>query len=130
MKVAEIDETFDPDRDQTVDPILWEIRRERIVELMGEGFGFYDIRRWKKAPWFINRQQIGMWVKRSEVSSQVKIWDPNTKLPNPDLQEGYIYLFNDPVQDGLGWQDQYYLYPIPLNDLSLNTNLVQNPGWN
>ena len=130
MKVAEIDDTFDPDRDQTVDPILWEIRRERIVELMGEGFGFYDIRRWKKAPWFINRQQIGMWVKRSEVSSQVKIWDPNTKLPNPDLQEGYIYLFNDPVQDGLGWQDQYYLYPIPLNDLSLNTNLVQNPGWN
>lgn len=40
MKVAEIDETFDPDRDQTVDPILWEIRRERIVELMGEGFRF------------------------------------------------------------------------------------------
>lgn len=129
MKVADINDSFDPDRDPTVDPILWEIRRERIVELMGEGFGFYDIRRWKKAPWFINRQQIGMWVKRSEVSSQVKLWDPNTKLPNPDLKEGYIYLFNDPVQDGLGWLDQYYLYPIPLTDLALNPNLKQNPGW-
>lgn len=129
MKVADINNSFDPDRDPTVDPILWEIRRERIVELMGEGFGFYDIRRWKKAPWFINRQQIGMWVKRSEVSSQVKLWDPNTKLPNPDLKEGYIYLFNDPVQDGLGWLDQYYLYPIPLTDLALNPNLKQNPGW-
>lgn len=129
MKVSEISASFDPDRDPSVDPVLWEIRRERIVELMGEGFGFYDIRRWKKAPWFINRQQIGMWVKRSEVSSQVKIWDPVTKLPNPNLQEGYIYLFNDPVQDGLGWQDKYYLYPIPLTDLALNPNLKQNPGW-
>lgn len=27
-----------------VGPVLWEVRRERIVELMGEGFGFYDIR--------------------------------------------------------------------------------------
>ena len=129
MKVADIDEAFDPDRDPLVDPLLWEIRRERIVELMGEGFGFYDIRRWKRAPWFINRQQIGMWVKHSEVSSQVKLWDPNTKLPNSYLQEGYIYLFNDPVQDGLGWLDQYYLYPIPLTDLALNPNLKQNPGW-
>lgn len=51
MKVAEINAGFDPKRDQTVDPVLWEIRRERMVELMGEGFGFYDVRRWKKAPW-------------------------------------------------------------------------------
>ena len=36
-------------------PVLWEIRRERIIELMGEGFGFYDIRRWRMAPWFLNR---------------------------------------------------------------------------
>ena len=58
MKVAEINAGFDPKRDQTVDPVLWEIRRERMVELMGEGFGFYDVRRWKKAPWFINKIQV------------------------------------------------------------------------
>ena len=28
---------------------------------MGEGFGFYDVRRWAKAPYFINRQEKGMW---------------------------------------------------------------------
>ena len=33
---------------------------ERIVELMGEGFGFYDVRRWAKAPYFINRQEKGI----------------------------------------------------------------------
>ena len=49
MKVNEINAAFDPQRDPSVDPVLWEIRRERIIELMCEGFGFYDVRRWKKA---------------------------------------------------------------------------------
>lgn len=129
MNIADLNESFDPNRDKTVDPVLWEIRRERITELMGEGFGFYDIRRWKKAPWFINRQQVGLWVKKSEVSSQVKILDPLTKLPSTTLTEGYIYLFNDPVKDGKGWLDKYYLYPIPSDDIALNPKLVQNPGW-
>ncbi|HWJ27045.1 MAG TPA: RagB/SusD family nutrient uptake outer membrane protein, partial [Flavisolibacter sp.] len=39
MMVAAIDANFDPDRDPSVDPVLWEIRRERMVELMGEGYG-------------------------------------------------------------------------------------------
>ena len=67
MKVAEINAGFDPKRDQTVDPVLWEIRRERIVELMGEGFGFYDVRRWKKAPWFINKIQYGQWATKEQI---------------------------------------------------------------
>ena len=48
MTVSEINDSFDLARDPSVAPVLWEIRRERMVELMGEGFGFYDIRRWKK----------------------------------------------------------------------------------
>ena len=40
MTVGAISVDFDPVRDPTVDPVLWEIRRERIVELLGEGFGF------------------------------------------------------------------------------------------
>ena len=26
-------------------------------------------------------------------------------------------------------EDRDYLYPIPINDRSLNKNLTQNPGW-
>lgn len=48
MEVAQINEAFDPARDADIDPVLWEIRRERRVELMGEGFRFDDLRRWKK----------------------------------------------------------------------------------
>ena len=32
-------EIIDPDRDPTVSPLIWEIRRERCVELIFEGFG-------------------------------------------------------------------------------------------
>lgn len=37
MDVDAINSSFDPNRDPDVDPVLWEIRRERMVELMGEG---------------------------------------------------------------------------------------------
>ncbi|MDR1866505.1 MAG: RagB/SusD family nutrient uptake outer membrane protein [Bacteroidales bacterium] len=37
--------------------------------------------------------------------------------------------FDDPSKTGKGWDDAFYLFPIPKNDLSLNSNLKQNPGW-
>lgn len=38
----------DPARDPDVSPLLWEIRRERRMELFHEGNRIKDIRRWKK----------------------------------------------------------------------------------
>lgn len=38
----------DPDRDADVTPLLWEIRRERRMELFYEGNRIKDLRRWKK----------------------------------------------------------------------------------
>ena len=127
MIVAEIDDNFDPERDQTVDPVLWEIRRERMIELMGEGFGFDDVRRWKKAPWYINRQQLGMWIQQSKV--QESLWDETTHLPTKSKAEGYIYLWADPLIEGKGWLDKYYLYQVPTNEIVLNPELKQNPGY-
>ena len=127
MNVAEINGSFDPNRDPSVDPVLWEIRRERTIELMGEGHGFDDIRRWKVAPWFVNKQQLGMWIKKSKVNED--LWDKNTKLPTKDIDEGYIYLWPDPVLDGKGWLDKYYLYQIPTDQIVLNPAIKQNPGY-
>lgn len=137
MRVSEIDNSFDPKRDMTVDPVLWEIRRERMVELMGEGFGFQDIRRWKKGEWYINRDQMGAYIKKSDYTNAagvvVAAWN-SLQLVDRDFNsvesEGYLRRFINPVKEGKGWKDQYYLFPIPLNDLSLNPNLTQNPGWN
>ncbi len=130
LEVAAIDDAFDPNRDSSVDPLLWEIRRERIIELMGEGFGFYDIRRWKKAEYFINKPHYGMWAKRSEIGKTGKIVNLETGFPDPAAEEGYIYLFDNPELSGKGWLDKYYLYMIPTNEIALNKQLLpNNPGW-
>lgn len=117
MDVESIGNDFDPARDQDVKPVLWEIRRERRVELMGEGFRLDDLRRWKKGE-YVNKQPLGVYVTNAQ-----KI---NVKVTGgPSDNEGYIYFFGTP----LGWQDHYYLYPLPLKQLALNKNLEQNPVW-
>ena len=141
MVVAQIDGNFDPKRGKyypkgndngiLVDPVLWEIRRERIIELMGEGFGFYDVRRWRMAPWFVNMQQKGMWISKKELSSLTLLNEMTgtSDGANGSMTEGYIYLFNDPLKEGKGWLEKYYLYQVPLEEIALNHNLTQNPGW-
>lgn len=142
MVVGDINESFDPKRGKyypkgndagiLVDPVLWEIRRERIVELMGEGFGFYDVRRWRMAPWFVNMQQKGMWVPKSELKTLTLLNETtgNDDGVNGQLTEGYIFLFNDPIKAGKGWLEKYYLYQVPLEEIALNPSLKpNNPGW-
>lgn len=122
MVVADINAGFDPNRDPLVSPVLWEIRRERMIELMGEGFGFDDVRRWKRAEYFINVQPLGVRMPKTGMPATLK-WI----VAGPD--EGRCYRIDDPVSQGRGWKDYYYLYPIPLNQTVLNDKLKQNPGW-
>lgn len=143
MTVAEINENFDPNRGKyypknnetgiPVDPVLWEIRRERIIELMGEGFGFYDVRRWRMAPWFVNRPATGVWMsKAAATANNMTLYNPATGYSdgaNGELEEGNIFLFNDPLKEGKGWLEKYYLYQVPTTEILLNPELEQNPGW-
>ncbi len=116
MNVSEIDASFDLDRDRSVDPVLWEIRRERRIELMGDGFRFRDLKRWKKGE-YVNKQPLGAWVKISDYGGKLNI------LGGAD--EGYSILFAKPS----GWLEKYYLEPIPTQEIALNPKLKQNPGW-
>lgn len=144
MIVTAIDENFDPNRGKyypkgnangvLIDPVLWEIRRERIVELMGEGFGFCDTRRWRMAPWFMNRQLKGMWMTKDKFRYGAQfLLNETTGGPDPangSMTEGYIYLQPDPMKAGEGWQEKYYLYQVPTQEVILNPALApNNPGW-
>lgn len=115
MTVAGIDASFDPMRDPDVDALLWEIRRERRVELMGEGFRLDDLRRWKKGS-YVDRQPLGAWIPESERGG---------KASSHVTAEGYVFYFGVPQ----GWQEKHYLRPLPLDELALNKALEQNPGW-
>lgn len=116
MNVGSINGAFDANRDPSVDPVLWEIRRERRVELMGEGFRFNDLKRWKKGQ-YLNKQPLGVWVRNADYGNKLKI--------NGGGAQGYVEYFGLPS----GWQDRYYLEPLPTQDLALNQALKQNTGY-
>lgn len=142
MTVANITADFDPDRDQTVDPVLWEIRRERLIELMGESFSFEDIRRWKKGEWYVNKQHYGAYVENATEQGIVSISlgatgilkkGGTTEATTDELAaqggSGHLYYYQDPKTAGKGWLEKYYLYPIPSGEILLNKNLEQQELW-
>lgn len=155
MNVAEIDANFDPDRDKgtapwtrgydaltnyEVDPVLWEIRRERMIELFGQGHSFYDIRRWHKAPYYVNRQPCGMWADKDHFPygngvynytfvDYNEIKSNGFSLSNPSATKGWLYTGGGCLSTGKGWLDTYYLWQVPTHEINMNPNLTQNPGY-
>lgn len=123
MNVAEITDAFDPNRDQTVPAFLWEIRRERTIELIAENFAFDDLRRWKKGH-YLDKQMLGCWVKNSDYNNKLRIYGFKDVASSAN-QEGYVVYRAEPK----GYLDHYDLYPIPIKELVLNPQLEQNPGY-
>lgn len=123
MQVSEINDAFDPNRDQTVPALVWEVRRERTVELIGENFAFNDMRRWHKGN-YLDEQMLGCWVKNSDFNNTLRIYGYNSVEESKD-KEGYVIHRQQPK----GFLDYYYLYPIPMKELVLNPQLEQNPGY-
>jgi hypothetical protein len=131
--------------------VILEIRRERAIELNQEGFRFNDLVRWK-AGYCIDQDIYGMYFKQpgeydltGDGISDVILYEEGTSKPSaPDgvqvlqigqdilLSEGdrgYIYYHKNIARTQFS-EVRDYLYPIPINERSLNKNLTQNPGWN
>jgi starch-binding outer membrane protein, SusD/RagB family len=122
----------DPKRDNTISPMLWEIRRERRIELMMEGFRTTDLRRWKKYEYAdtkansdINR---GAYVNRLDYPGKtLALTIENGK------DSGYIIPAPKPESQRIFSQDKVYLSPLPDNQIKLYRDhgviLKQNDGW-
>lgn len=95
-----------PNWEVAVSPLINEIRRERRIELAGEGKRWNDIVRWKAGKLLDNPKTI----------QGAK--DPATGQ-NRVLYPGFTRK----------WDDRLYLYPIPTQEIALNPKLTQNPGW-
>ena len=87
------------------------IKRERMIEFMGEGKRYFDLRRWKDAPKELNQQIYGCNI----------MMDANHKsefhqiIPINNLR--------------MTFSDRMYFWPIRHSELKHNSRLTQNPGW-
>lgn len=109
-------------------PLINEIRRERRVEFAlensQENFRINDIMRWGVADKMNGRRPRG-------IKFDVDLYNEMKVGVDIYLDEnGYI----DPHQKSLpaGYNfnpNRDYLSPIPTIELNLNSNLIQNPGW-
>jgi hypothetical protein len=140
----------DPDRDPSVSPLIWEIRRERCVELMFEGFRKNDLKRWKKYEYLKTVETSGPTTlgkgayvdlskfeaaKRTKILAAVKFYYPN---PTTDPLKGFIYnLYDSNMRrnwiTGDAYYERQYLNSIPKDQIKLYLDLGfvldQNPGW-
>ena len=98
-----------------------EIRRERTVELYLEGFRVDDLKRWNTAVQTMNLPLLGVKYTGTEFQSN---WG-SANHPN-QLKDSEGCLIMD---DNRQWTSKNLLYPIPSDQLQLNPNLGQNPGW-
>jgi len=127
--------------------VILEIRRERTVELLMEGFRYYDIMRWKSGKKF-EKNMLGIYIPGPGTYDLNKDGKPDVCFYVGDKPIAFVTLFLKIGQDIIlsngnngniicnnlnkrTWdENKDYLYPIPIKERSLsNGKLTQNTGW-
>lgn len=143
----------DPDRDPSVSSLLWEIRRERWVELMQEGFRREDIKRWKMYKYMNNSEQANMpndgvvgatfeyynFSEAERATIRDKVGVANLYCPTPGDSTLLVLNPINGVANRRLWIDgdimfeRQYFNSVPLDQIKLykdnGFDLTQNPGW-
>ena len=132
--------------------VILEIRRERAVELIQEGFRLQDLYRWK-AGYCIDQAISGMYFPgpgeyklagketadlilyaagstKPQGGEGVSVYELGSDIILSEGNKGYVYYHKTVENQRPGFNEERdYLYPIPSGERSLNPNLTQNPGW-
>ena len=139
LTVSPVADAKPVDYGYTVDPLLYEIRRERRVELAHEGFRMDDIKRWNAVKLLENPlTYLGIHcTPEMEADFAERSGQPTFSFGQTAVWQGETYLspYNVGVNsaaNGRAWtqNDRRWLYPIPEGQITLNPALTQNPGWN
>ena len=125
-------------RNAKVSPELYNIRRERRLELLAEGFRLDDLRRWSAMDQLIDNpyqiEGVKYWgtcyanrrhpqcfkdtngkIIRANVSPDNGMGNMSDKSLSPYLRSYQVSRVQNKVWDGLSWTRAHYLYPIGFN---------------
>jgi hypothetical protein len=97
-----------PNKPATKEGMRKIIKRERLIELAYESQRFWDLRRWKDAEDYLNEPVRGWYYNGEKVDDYYVV----TTYWNQRM-----------------FRTRDYLWPLKLNTLIVNPNLMQNPGW-
>ena len=133
---------------QLIDKTLYNIRRERSCELVGEGLRLMDLMRWRAMDQMINTPYhiegfkiwgpMKDWYKATDL--KYSIGDKST-VSDPALSP-YLRLYQKTstslVYNGYKWKMAHYLSPIAVQHFLITSKdgidvttspIYQNPGW-
>ncbi len=124
-----------------------EIRRERAIELDGEGFRFDDLKRWNVALAELNHNVAINYITGTEYETAENPKNPGAKIYKASAFPFGLTKTEESVSSYAGiaktkagaliidpagnrsWTLKNYVDPIPTDQLKLNPNLTQNIGW-
>ncbi|WP_067151564.1 RagB/SusD family nutrient uptake outer membrane protein [Pseudotamlana agarivorans] len=127
--------------------VILEIRRERTIELVLEGYREYDLLRWKEGQLFAQPfygcyfPDLGNYDMDNDGSDDLVIWagTPESITGGTSLEAGVDlilsdgtsgYIFAYPNNNLIWEEDRDYLWPIPADERVRSRGvLTQNPGW-
>lgn len=141
-----------------VDATLYNIRRERRCEFIGEGMRWNDLVRWSSMDQLVNTKFIpegcNFWdsmyqtaiyneVGRTEENKVTYVQGPDDEKANISSSEEskyirpYRIMRNHPLFDGYTWMNAHYNSPLPIREIELlspdesidNSVLYQTWGW-
>ncbi len=112
----------DPAKDADVTSLIWELRRERRVELMMDGFRYQDLMRWKKGTNMDSQLNPNSWLgARVSPNGSINLNPQGYIMP---YTTGTERVFTDPKD---------YLSAVPTSQILLYPQAIQasmqNPGW-
>lgn len=124
-----------------IDPVRYNIRRERRCELVAENFRWMDLKRWRSLDQLTSTKYhvegIHIW------NTPMQDWYTEQDLAtlSPESISEYLRPFENRQNeafDGLGWSMAHYLRPMPIYQMMLtspdhvsvaDSPIYQNPYW-
>lgn len=109
----------DPANNMNVSDLIWEIRRERRTELMFDNWNrYWDLIRWHQLDKLDSSDYPDILLGANIVN------DPY----NQSVDKVGSYVDGSKNKSRI-YHSKHYWYPIPSDQISLNPELGQNPGW-